>query len=104
LPMSDIRGFDTTGMKAILLITEGQNMNRELIKLAIQRCGEDCKLILEGDNAVQLDSDLFEGDNNGMTAVSNVFRGQDYYGEVELKNIYRSELARMAELLTSEEF
>jgi PhoH-like ATPase len=100
LPMSDIRGFDTTGMKAIILITEAQNLDRELMKLAIQRVGEDCKMIIEGDNLTQLDSELFEGDNNGMNAVSSVFRGHDYYGEVELKNIYRSELARMAEKLT----
>jgi len=103
LPMSDIRGFDTTGMNAVILITEAQNLDRELMKLAIQRVGEDCKMIIEGDNKTQLDSELFEGDNNGMNAVSNVFKGHDYYGEVELKNIYRSEIARMAELLTQDE-
>jgi predicted ribonuclease YlaK len=102
LPMSDIRGFDTTGMNACVIITEGQNTDRELIKLAIQRVGDDGKLIIEGDNKTQLDSSIFEGSRNGMTGASEVFRGQDYYGEVELKNIYRSEIARRAELLTQE--
>lgn len=102
LPMSDIRGFDSTGMNACTIITEGQNTDRELIKLAIQRVGEDGKLIIEGDNKTQLDSSIFEGSRNGMTGASEVFRGQDYYGEVELKNIYRSEIARRAELLTAE--
>lgn len=102
LPMSDIRGFDTTGMNACVIITEGQNTDRELIKLAVQRVGDDGKLIIEGDNKTQLDSTIFEGSRNGMTGVSEVFRGEHYYGEVELKNIYRSEIARRAELLTAE--
>lgn len=102
LPMSDIRGFDTTGMNACVIITEGQNTDRELIKLAIQRVGDDGKLIIEGDNKTQLDSSIFEGSRNGMTGVSEVFRGEEYYGEVELKHIYRSEIARRAELLTAE--
>lgn len=102
LPMSDIRGFDTTGMNACVIITEGQNTDRELIKLAIQRVGDDGKLIIEGDNKTQLDSSIFEGSRNGMTGASEVFRGQEYYGELELKHIYRSEIARRAELLTEE--
>ncbi|WP_341323383.1 PhoH family protein [Solibacillus sp. FSL H8-0523] len=100
LPMSDIRGFDSTGMNAIILITEGQNTSRELMKLAIQRTGIDCKLIIEGDNSTQLDDKAFEGVNNGMRAASEVFRGLDYYGEVELQTIYRSPIAERAELMT----
>ena len=41
LPMSDIRGFDTSGMKAGIYITEAQNMDIELMRLALQRIGED---------------------------------------------------------------
>lgn len=100
LPAADIRGFDSSGMNAILLITEGQNFSRELMKLAIQRTGEDCKLIIEGDNSTQLDNKAFEGINNGMNAASEVFRGVDCYGEVELQKIYRSEIAERAELMT----
>ena len=37
------------------------------------------------------------GNNNGMKRMSKVFRGYDFYGEVELKNIYRSKIARVAE-------
>lgn len=104
LPMSDIRGFDTSGMKAITLITEAQNTSRELMKLAIQRNGEDGKIIVEGDNDTQLDIISFSGANNGMTAASEVFRGQDYYGEIELQNIYRSEWAERAELMSLKQF
>lgn len=100
LPASDIRGYDTSGMNAILVISEAQNWSVELLKLAIQRLGEDCKMIIEGDNATQLDDTRFEGSNNGMSAASEVFRGEKYYGEVELQNIYRSEIASKAEEMT----
>lgn len=35
LPFSDIRGYDTTGMRAGVYITEAQNLDRTLIKLAL---------------------------------------------------------------------
>ena len=100
LPASDIRGFDSSGMQAILILTEAQNWSRELLKLGIQRLGDDCKMIIEGDNSTQLDDKSYEGVNNGMTAASEVFRGQPYYGEVELQKIYRSPIAERAELMT----
>lgn len=100
LPASDIRGFDSSGMNAIIILSEAQNFSRELMKLAIQRTGQDCKLLIEGDNSTQLDSKDFEGINNGMRAASEVFRGQPYYGEMEMQKIYRSEIAERAELMT----
>jgi hypothetical protein len=33
--MADIRGYDTTGMRAGIYITEAQNMDTELMKLAL---------------------------------------------------------------------
>lgn len=95
--MSEIRGYDTTDMKAIIYVVEAQNMNIDLMKLAIQRVGEDCKLIIDGDNNSQVDMAAFEGENNGMTRISNVFKGQDFYGEVELRNIHRSRIAKIAD-------
>ena len=100
LPMSKLRGFDTSGMNAIVLITEAQNTSRELMKLAIQRVGQDCKLIVEGDNHTQLDSREFTGNNNGMSIASEVFRGEDYYAEIELQNCYRSHWAERAEKMS----
>jgi predicted ribonuclease YlaK len=35
LPMSDIRGYDTSGMNAGIYITEAQNLDIELLKLAL---------------------------------------------------------------------
>lgn len=97
LPMSDIRGFDTSGMNAGVYITEAQNMDISLMKLALQRIGEDSICIIDGDYMAQVDLAQYAGGNNGMRRMSEVFRGQDFYGEVELQNIYRSKIAAIAD-------
>lgn len=97
LPMCDIRGYDTSNMKAGVLITEAQNLNIELMKLALQRIGDDSICIIDGDYNAQVDSEQYAGENNGMRRLSEVFRGQNFYGEIELKNIYRSKIAELAE-------
>lgn len=99
LPMSDIRGFDTTGMRAGVYISEAQNLDRAMMKLALQRIGKDCICIIDGDSKAQVDDTHFAGNNNGMKKVSAIFRGKDIYGEVELQNIYRSKIADIAELM-----
>lgn len=97
LPCSDIRGFDTTGMKAGIYVTEAQNMDVNLMKLMLQRIGEDGICIIDGDCDTQVDDIAFAGANNGMRRASKVFRGEEIYGEVTLQNIYRSQIARIAE-------
>lgn len=99
LPMSDIRGYDTSGMNAGIYITEAQNLDVELLKLALQRVGEDSIIILDGDTKSQVDLVDYEGANNGMRRVSKVFRGENIYGEVELKKIHRSRIAEIAQRL-----
>lgn len=97
LPMSDVRGFDTSGMNAGVYITEAQNMDIQLMKLALQRIGEDSICIIDGDYNAQVDLSQYAGFNNGMRRMSEIFRGENIYGEVELKNIYRSKIAMIAE-------
>ena len=99
LPMSDCRGYDTSGMNAGVYITEAQNMDINLMKLALQRIGEDSVCIIDGDPLTQVDDVSFAGTNNGMRRVSKIFRGTEVYGEVELKNIHRSRIANIAEKL-----
>lgn len=99
LPLSDIRGFDTNGMCAGVYITEAQNMDISLMKLALQRIGEDSICIIDGDYNAQCDMPQYAGNNNGMRRMSEVFRGQDFYGEIELQNIYRSRISQIAELM-----
>lgn len=97
LPMADIRGYDTTNMNAGIYITEAQNLDIALMKLALQRIGEDCICIIDGDEKTQVDDIIFAGANNGMRRLSKIFKGQDFYGEIELKKIYRSRIAELAE-------
>ena len=99
LPMSDIRGYDTSGMNAGIYISEAQNLDVPLLKLALQRAGDDAIFILDGDTKSQVDMVDYEGANNGMRRASKVFRGHDIYGEVELKQIHRSKIAEIAELM-----
>ena len=99
LPLADIRGFDTTGMKAGIYVTEAQNMDIELMRLALQRIGEDCICILDGDDASQVDMDMYAGSNNGMKRVSEVFRGTPWYSEVRLPQVLRSDIAALADKL-----
>ena len=96
MPISDIRGYETSSASGVY-ITEAQNMSVDMMKLALQRIGDDSILIIDGDLETQVDDTLFAGDNNGMKRVSEVFRGRDCYGEVELKHIYRSKIAEIAD-------
>lgn len=97
IPLSDCRGFDTTGMNAGVYITEAQNMDVELMKLTLQRIGEDSVCIIDGDFEAQVDMVEYSGSSNGMRRASQVFRGHDIYGEVSLQNIYRSKISAIAE-------
>ena len=99
LPLSDIRGYDTAGMNAGVYISEAQNMDINLIKLTLQRIGEDSVCIIDGDYQAQVDNEEFSGINNGMKRVSKIFRGEEIYGEITLKNIHRSKIAQIADKL-----
>ena len=98
VPTADCRGMDITNNSGVY-ITEAQNSTIDLMKLMIQRIGENTKCVIEGDDKTQVDLISYSGNNNGLMRLSEVFRGQSYYGEVTLKNCYRSELAKQAELM-----
>lgn len=99
LPLSDIRGYDTGGMCAGVYITEAQNLDIELMRLALQRIGEDSICILDGDSDAQVDLEMYSGKNNGMRRVSEIFCGADFYGEIKLQTIQRSKIAALAQKL-----
>jgi PhoH-like ATPase len=108
LPFSDLRGYDTTfgesdqngviAENTITLISEAQNLTSNLLKMGLQRIGENTKVIIDGDYHQQIDMDAYANDN-GMIRASEVFRDRAVYGEVELQNVYRSEIAEIAELM-----
>jgi predicted ribonuclease YlaK len=97
LPFVDLRGYDS-GDKEIIWILEGQNLTAELLKLGLQRVAEGSKVIVDGDYHQQVDKDIYAYDN-GMKRMSEVFRGSELYGEIELQNVHRSPLAEMADLM-----
>lgn len=99
VPLADCRGYDTSGMHAGIYVTEAQNLNINLMKLLLQRIGEDSICILEGDDLAQVDSVEYDGLNNGMKRVSKIFRNHNIYGEVYLEKIYRGQIANLAEAL-----
>lgn len=96
LPFSDIRGYDT-GSNSAVWISEAQNLDINLMKLALQRLGEGSIMVVDGDDKTQVDSHIFAGSRNGMKRLSKVFRGEDLYGEVEFTKIYRSRAAEIAD-------
>jgi predicted ribonuclease YlaK len=96
LPFADLRGYDTGGQKTICWFVESQNLTSELMKLGLQRISEDTKVIVDGDYHLQVDKDVYAADN-GMKRMSEVFRGTDLYGEIELQNVHRSRIADIAD-------
>ena len=96
--LADCRGMEIRDNE-ILYMTECQNTTVELIKLALSRVSSGAKVIIEGDYQTQVDSSLFEGNNNGLRRVIQAFSGSEEFGYVELQNIWRSKLAQLAELL-----
>lgn len=97
LPVADSRGYDTTGLHAGVYITEAQNTTVDMMKLILQRLGEDSVCIAEGDDRAQVDMATYSGTNNGLRRLSEVFRGDSCYGEVTLQKCYRSHIAELAE-------
>lgn len=99
LPMVNCRGAEI-GDNAIAFITETQNCTPDLLKLCLQRCSSGCKIIIEGDYESQVDSWMYEGENNGMRKAIEVFKNNPDVGIVNLPRTWRSKIAEMAEALT----
>lgn len=96
MPVVDIRGVSIAPNSAVY-VTEAQNSTKEIMKLMLQRVEEGTKVIIEGDDKAQIDLSVYEGNNNGLKRLSEVFRGKAFYSEVHLENNYRSTLANIAE-------
>ena len=96
IPVGDSRGYEVPPNSGVF-ITEGQNYNIDLLRLLLERCEEDTKVIIEGDIQEQVDVEAYAGANSGIRAMSKAFRGDEIFGQVELKNIYRSHIAELAD-------
>ena len=96
IPVVDARGYEVPSNSGVY-VAEAQNLTSDLLRLVLQRCGENnVKVIVDGDREEQLDMEIYEQDN-GMQKMSQVFRGSPLFGQVDMKNIYRSEIAKLAQ-------
>lgn len=96
--MADCRGMEISDYE-ILWITESQNTSIDLIKLCLSRVSSGAKVFIEGDYLSQVDSNIFDGNNNGLKRIIDVFKGHEEFGYVQLQNVWRSKIAELCELL-----
>ena len=96
MPAGDVRGYETPANSGVYIM-ESQNLTKDLMRLFLQRVGKENKIIIDGDYQEQVDMDAYAGYNNGMIAVSEVFRGENMYGQVELKYIHRNKIGQIAD-------
>ena len=96
--MADCRGMEISDSE-ILWITESQNTSIDLIKLCLSRVSSGAKVFIEGDYLSQVDSNAFDGNNNGLKRMIDVFKGHEEFGYVKLQNVWRSKIAELCELL-----
>lgn len=96
--MADVRGMEVRDDE-ILYITECQNTTTDLLKLCLSRASSGCKIVVEGDYNTQVDSYLYDGDNNGLKRVIDVFQGDESFGYINLPTVWRSKIATMVDKL-----
>lgn len=96
VPSADIRGMEVNE-NDILFITEAQNMDAYTMKTALQRVKDGTKVIVEGDIEEQVDMIHCEGRLNGMMRAIKKFAGTRVFSCVRLVNIYRGEIANIAQ-------
>lgn len=94
IPTANIRGVEFAD--ACVFVTEAQNLDVYTLKTIIQRCKTGCKQIYEGDIIEQKDTNI---QMTGISRMIDVFKGNDNFGVVKLKNNYRSKLSELADLM-----
>lgn len=95
IPAVDARGYEVPSHCGCYIL-EAQNLTSDTLRLLLQRVAADTKVIVDGDRVEQLDMEVYNEDN-GMKKMSKVFKGTSVYGQIDLQNIYRSEIANIAE-------
>lgn len=95
IPAGDARGYEAPPRSGVYIM-ESQNLTDTLLRMLLQRVGEDCKIIVDGDYNEQVDMDVYSV-RNGMKIMSKAFRGESMYGQVELQKIHRSKIAEIAD-------
>jgi len=93
--LGDMRGRNISN--TIVICSESQNLTKSLVKMIVSRMGDNTRLILEGD-LEQIDSKKYDKDN-GMRATIESLAGNEMFGMVELIDVERSPLAKLASLI-----
>ena len=95
IPAGDARGYETPPNSGVYIM-ESQNSTEPLLRMLLQRIGDSCKVVVDGDYNEQVDMEIYNV-KNGMKTMSKAFRGEDIFGQVELKQIHRSKIAEIAD-------
>ena len=91
-PLTYIRGRSIANQ--YLIVDEAQNLTPHEIKTIITRAGENTKIVLTGD-PYQIDNPYVDFTSNGLSYVSEKFKGEKIAGSVTL---FKGERSRLAEL------
>lgn len=83
--------------RAILYVSEGQNITGGGYKLLVSRCGKGSSLWINGD-ILQTDSKKFEK-NNGLQRLLTSLGGNELFGTVKLIKTERSKTAELASII-----
>jgi PhoH-like ATPase len=92
-PMTYIRGRSIPNQ--FIIVDEAQNLTPHEVKTIITRVGDGTKIILTGD-PYQIDNPYVDATSNGLTMITQKFRGQAMAGHVTLSKGERSALAELA--------
>lgn len=95
VPAVDARGFQTPPNSGVYIL-ECQNTNVDILQMLLQRIDDTSIVICDGDHLGQIDLVDYNS-HNGAARMSQVFRGDSCYGQVQLKTIFRSHIANLAE-------
>ena len=95
IPAGDCRGYEVPKNSGVYIM-EAQNLDTTLLRMLLQRIGDDCKVIVDGDREEQTDLDIY-ADDNGMEKMSEVYRGEDIFGQIDLQSIERCRIGKIAE-------
>lgn len=95
IPAVDSRGYEVPPHSGVYVL-EAQNLTSDSLRMLLQRIVDDVQVIVDGDRTEQTDMDIYQEDN-GMRKMSQVFKGEPIYGQVDLQQIYRSRIAQVAD-------
>lgn len=95
--LTHIRGRSLPNL--LIIVEEAQNLSPAEVKTIMTRAGEGTKIIFTGDPE-QIDNRYLDAQTNGLTYLTERFKGQECFATVTLTKTERSELAELgAQLL-----